>query len=75
MSRPRLLLAYALVLGMGLVANIAGGRVERLVAEGRGAGHGVGLCQWGTVGRARAGAGTPEILRAYFPGTELQRLF
>lgn len=58
-----------------LVASVAGGRVERLVVEGRGAGHGVGLCQWGTVGRARAGAGAPQILQAYFPGTEVQRLF
>src|SRR5690606_38975067 len=24
-----------------------GGRIERVVAEGRGFGHGVGLCQWG----------------------------
>ena len=27
----------------------------RLVADGHGAGHGVGLCQWGAVGRSRAG--------------------
>jgi len=46
-----------------------------LVAEGRGAGHGVGLCQWGAVGRARAGAGWAEILAAYFPGAELARLY
>jgi len=46
-----------------------------LVAEGRGAGHGVGLCQWGAVGRARAGAGWEEILMAYFPGAEVARLY
>ncbi len=53
----------------------AGGQVTRLVADGRGAGHGVGMCQWGAVGRARAGQRYPEILSAYFPGTELQRLY
>ena len=31
--------------------------VTGLVAEGRGSGHGVGFCQWGAVGRARAGPG------------------
>jgi stage II sporulation protein D len=36
--------------------------------EGRGLGHGVGLCQQGAMGRARAGADADEILRAYFPG-------
>ena len=40
-----------------------------------GAGHGVGMCQWGAVGRARAGQRYPEILAAYFPGTELQQAY
>lgn len=44
-----------------------------VVAEGRGAGHGVGLCQWGAIGRARAGWDHRRILAAYFPGTEIQR--
>ncbi len=52
-----------------------GGRLVALVAEGGGAGHGVGLCQWGAVGRARAGVGYREILSAYFPGTVVQRLW
>jgi stage II sporulation protein D len=53
----------------------AGGRLNRLVAEGHGAGHGVGLCQWGAVGRARVGQRFPEILAAYFPNTEIERLY
>lgn len=52
-----------------------GSRVTRLVAEGAGAGHGVGMCQWGAVGRARAGQTYQEILAAYFPGTALQRVY
>jgi stage II sporulation protein D len=51
------------------------GRVSRLVAEGHGAGHGVGMCQWGAVGRARAGQRYGEILAAYFPNTEIERLY
>jgi stage II sporulation protein D len=50
-----------------------GPALVRLVAEGHGAGHGVGLCQWGTIGRARAGWDHRRILAAYFPGTELER--
>jgi stage II sporulation protein D len=41
---------------------------------GRGAGHGVGLCQWGAQGRAEAGASMREILAAYFPGAEVRQL-
>lgn len=52
-----------------------GDRLVSLVAEGGGAGHGVGLCQWGAVGRARTGVGYREILSAYFPGTTVQRLW
>lgn len=41
------------------------------VAEGWGWGHGVGMCQWGARGMARAGRGYVEILTHYFPGTSL----
>lgn len=52
-----------------------GGRIVRLDAVGAGAGHGVGLCQWGALGRARAGYSYREILSAYFPGTEVTRTY
>lgn len=45
---------------------------DSVVASGRGSGHGVGLCQWGAIGRARAGQGYREILGAYYPGTEIR---
>lgn len=50
-----------------------GGRIEAVDIEGRGNGHGVGMCQWGAVGRARAGHHYEAILMSYFPGTELHR--
>jgi stage II sporulation protein D len=50
-------------------------RLIRLVAEGSGAGHGVGFCQWGAVGRARAGQDAASILGAYFPGTVISRAY
>lgn len=43
--------------------------IARVVLRGNGFGHGVGLCQWGAIGRARAGQSAREILRTYFPGT------
>jgi stage II sporulation protein D len=58
-----------------LQATRSGGRLVRLVADGAGNGHGVGMCQWGAVGRARAGASYREILSAYFPGTEISRFY
>jgi stage II sporulation protein D len=48
------------------------GRVEKVTARGRGNGHGVGLCQMGALGRARAGEGYVRILKAYFPGTRIR---
>jgi stage II sporulation protein D len=48
------------------------GRVARLVVRGAGNGHGVGMCQWGAVGRARAGQDFRTILRTYYPGTTVE---
>jgi stage II sporulation protein D len=49
--------------------------LARLVARGAGWGHGVGMCQWGAVGRARGGQDHRMILNAYFPGTTLARWY
>ncbi len=45
---------------------------ERIVIEGGGLGHGVGLCQWGARGLALGGATFSDILHSYFPGTVSQ---
>jgi stage II sporulation protein D len=58
-----------------LTVSGAGRRVTRVVAEGSGAGHAVGFCQWGAVGRARAGQRYDDILSAYYPTTTLERLY
>ncbi len=42
--------------------------------QGRGHGHGVGLCQWGARGQALAGKTAAEILRGYYPGTQIAAL-
>lgn len=52
-----------------------GGRIDRVEVEGQGYGHGVGMCQWGAIGRARAGHDYRMILMSYFPGTILERRY
>jgi len=47
------------------------GTISRLVVRGNGYGHGVGMCQWGAIGRARAGQTSRTILRTYYPGTTI----
>ena len=53
----------------------SGTRIVQLVVSGAGAGHGVGMCQWGALARARAGFSYQEILSAYFPGTQITRSY
>ncbi len=45
------------------------------VFKGRGSGHGVGLSQWGAKGMAEAGAGYEKILRHYYAGTAIKKLY
>jgi stage II sporulation protein D len=45
------------------------GVLARLTLRGQGYGHGVGMCQWGALGRARAGQSFRQILGTYYPGT------
>jgi stage II sporulation protein D len=45
-----------------------------LVFSGQGWGHGVGLCQEGAFGMARAGYRFDEILKYYYPGITISRL-
>lgn len=47
------------------------GRIIRAVIRGNGYGHGVGLCQWGAIGRARAGQDARTILQTYYRGTTI----
>jgi SpoIID/LytB domain protein len=52
-----------------------GGHVTSLSAVGGGHGHGVGMCQVGAVGMAQAGHPYGEILRHYYAGARLRKLY
>jgi stage II sporulation protein D len=51
------------------------GRVRKLVAIGRGWGHGVGMCQWGAIGMADRGSDYKEILHHYYTGVDIVRMY
>jgi stage II sporulation protein D len=48
---------------------------EVIFDNGRGFGHGLGLCQWGAQGQALEGKRAGEILRFYYPGSRLTRVY
>jgi stage II sporulation protein D len=47
---------------------------DRFSLEGRGYGHGVGMCQMGAIGRARQGQNFEQILGAYYRGVRIQKV-
>ena len=53
------------------VQGRGGDAVSSVTLRGGGYGHGIGMCQWGAIGRARAGQDVRAILRTYYPGTSV----
>lgn len=53
--------------------RVEGGDV--VFENGKGYGHGLGLCQWGMQGQALEGRKAAEILRYYYPGSRLVRVY
>jgi len=49
-------------------------RGSTVIIKGRGYGHGVGMCQMGAIGRAKAGQSYKEILKTYYTGVEIKKL-
>jgi len=52
-------------------SNGGGDGGRRFTLRGHGYGHGIGMCQWGAIGRARAGQDAVTILQTYYPGTSV----
>jgi stage II sporulation protein D (peptidoglycan lytic transglycosylase) len=55
--------------------EVSGGEVTQLEVHGAGWGHGIGMCQVGAIGRARAGQRYREILTAYYSDTQIERAY
>jgi len=49
--------------------------IQGLVITGEGNGHGVGACQCGFIGRAREGQKYDEMLRKYYTGVKLVKIY
>lgn len=52
--------------------SIQGGN---LVLSGKGFGHGVGMCQWGARKMAQEGKSTAEIIKFYFDGISIDKIW
>jgi stage II sporulation protein D len=50
-------------------------RVTGFIFTGRGWGHGVGMCQVGAYGLARQGFSVEQILKAYYTGIEVTKMY
>jgi stage II sporulation protein D len=50
-------------------------RVAGFVFTGRGWGHGVGMCQFGAYGLAKQGLTVEQILKTYYTGIELTKMY
>ena len=50
-------------------------RVTAFIFTGRGWGHGVGMCQFGAYGLAKQGLNVEQILKTYYTGIELTKLY
>lgn len=48
---------------------------DKFIFSGRGAGHGVGLSQWGAKGMAEKGHSYKKILSHYYPGTKIEKAY
>ena len=51
------------------------GRLAGFIFTGRGWGHGVGMCQVGAYGLAKQGFSFEQILKSYYSGIEITRLY
>lgn len=69
----RLALGGATVKSTNMEVRVLEGNV--VFENGRGYGHGLGLCQWGMQGQALAGKSAGDILRYYYPGTQVVRAY
>lgn len=68
----RAAVGYSVILSEQFVARTRGKEVE---LEGKGFGHGVGMCQWGARGQAAAGWSYKEILTHYYKGARVMRAY
>ncbi len=55
-------------------SNFEGRQLLSITLNGRGNGHGVGLCQWGSMALSGKGWNYRKILEFYFPSTSIRKI-
>jgi stage II sporulation protein D len=71
-NRFRLIVGPNLLYSTAFISKNSG---NNITFSGKGFGHGVGLCQYGAQGMAKNGLTYTSILKYYYPGVELVRLY
>lgn len=51
--------------------NISLDSNKNVLINGKGFGHGVGMCQWGAIGQSKQGISFKDILNHYYSGTKI----
>lgn len=67
----RRLVGYSLIRSLNFEYKIS---QDKISFVGKGFGHGVGLCQWGTESLAQSGQTYQKILKHYFPNAKIETL-
>jgi stage II sporulation protein D len=68
----RSMFGFARIKSTWFDAKLARGSV---VFDGRGYGHGVGMCQWGAKGMADQGASYEQILKFYYADAQIMKSY
>lgn len=55
--------------------NYDHGKLISVKFNGRGYGHGLGMCQWGAIGMSRLGYNFEQIFKFYYRGTKIVKLY
>jgi len=69
---------FRLIMGPNIIrsTNFTTKKIDDVIKfKGIGWGHGVGLCQWGARGIALQGYEYDKILKFYYPGTKIEKLY
>jgi len=74
-SGPQLRLALGSEEVRSMLISRAAIEGNNLILEGKGFGHGVGLCQWGANKMARDGRSPQDIIRFYYRDVDIQKLW
>ncbi len=71
-EKLRQLLGYNKIFSTNFKIKIKG---KYLLIEGHGSGHGVGMCQWGAYGMAKAGKTYKQIIHKYFTNVKIIKAY